>query len=519
MLSYKKLFLALFIIGVLVRLFVAITLPDSVLSDSLYHLAIAEHIAETGFLPFEGIELLRVSTVPPPMFHIFVASVAIISGLAVSQIALPLTLLVSAIQLAAILILLKKLFPKNWVYGGVFFTVMPLLTKYAGVSYVETFSSILVVASVYFFVSFHKTKQKKFLLFSALPLSAMAISKLNATILLPVFILFFALGAREKKLRSWIPLFIVVTLLFSGSWFVFEFFRTGELFSSNAGDVQQLVDYPQWVAGSNPVFGAVGFVYEFNKGFWAFPPDNVFSNAQVKQMLPLIEAIGPAGLAALLSLITIPLTFFLAFAILRSAKNKEPYSLMLLLLYAFAFIIVIARSKQYVSARMILPVMPLLSISFVQGIKTISANWRKAVLALVVVVAAYSFLNMVFFAGYYQLSFQKSAGLYDSISSLPEGSKIVLSGNHFRAVRWIAKRESIGPEEIFRIPKGEEPGPFVRGLSAQEIYLGITQSKVSHLALTCVDDPWDRAVIGEMEQQGLLEQVFIQDCAVLYTVN
>jgi len=37
--------------------------------------------------------------------------------------------------------------------------------------------------------------------------------------------------------------------------------------------------------------------------------------------------------------------------------------------------------------------------------------------------------------------------------------------------------------------------------------------------LTCVDDPWNRETIVEMEGQGMLTKIFEQDCAVLFEVN
>ena len=521
MADYKRLFFAILVVGIAVRIFTALALPDAALSDSLYHLAIAKHLASTGFLPFKGIELMRVNTVPPPFFHFFVAS----SATAVMQpvgsaTAISITLLVSVLQLLMAFILLKKLFPNNWVYGLVFFTVLPLITKYSGVNYTETLASIFVLLSFYLFVLFKRTGSRKFIFLSVFSLAAMSMAKLNATILLPAFILLISWEAKNKKM-PWrqILAFALSALLLSGLWFGLEFLREGQLFASNAGDVEKLVDYPFWAAGQITLPNFFSFCLQFNKSLWAFPPDSFFSNSFILESLPFASLLSPEMVFLLLTALTLPITIFLIFASLNAVRKRKPFAVLLLFIYLLSFVVVVARGRNYVFARMILPAMPLLSITFLHGFEDVKGAMKKAFFALLLVLAVYSFVNLLFFSFYYYSSFQKSQGLYSAIAGLSPESKTIISGNHFRAVRWFSERKCIGPEEAFKIPRDIKAKLALSKTSAQEIYKKLVELNITHLAVTCIDDPWDKETITEMIQQGMLEEVFSEECSALYKVK
>jgi len=513
MTSFRRLFFLILVVGIAVRFFVAAALPDSALSDTLYHLSIAKHAVETGFFPFNGLELFEVSSVPPALYHSFVASVLLLTGKLTAASATALTLVVSAIQLLVAFILLKKLFPKNWVYGMAFFTFMPLVTKYAGVNYIETFASIFVLFSFYLYILFRQTGQRKFLLLGIFSLAAMSMAKLSATVVLPAFLFFFAWEMRKKAFPvKGIALFAVIALALSGMWFAAEYSRTGKLLSSNTGDLELLVDYP--ARGLASVSGIGMFFVDFNASFWGFPPDTVLFG-----VLPMLSFLDYEVWRLIFLLFTFPLLLFSAWFIAKSAMQRKQYSWLLVSVLALAFIVVLSRSINYVHARMFLPVMPLLAIPFAEGFGAIVGKWRKIVALLAVIAAVYAFANVSFFAFYYNSSFQKSAPLYAEIALLPEDSLVIIPGNYVRAVRWFAERNALGPEQAFRIPKVVESFSIVQALSKQEIYSRLKELNVTHLVAVCSDNSWNMATIAAMEQDGMLHTFFEHGCSKLFEVK
>ena len=146
MLNYRKLFLAIFFLGIIVRLFTAVMLPDFMMTDTVYHLSISKNIVETGTLPLQS-EELGITNLPPALFHVFIASNSILTGIAINPASTTIfAVLISLLQLLVTVILLRELFPKSWEYGAAFFTMLPLLTKFAGINYPETLASLFVVS-------------------------------------------------------------------------------------------------------------------------------------------------------------------------------------------------------------------------------------------------------------------------------------------------------------------------------------------------------------------------------------
>ena len=69
-----KIFLAIFIIGVIARIFTLAVLPESALVDSLYHISVAEKIAAEQAVPL--VDRVIIS----PLYYVFSASLHIISN-------------------------------------------------------------------------------------------------------------------------------------------------------------------------------------------------------------------------------------------------------------------------------------------------------------------------------------------------------------------------------------------------------------------------------------------------------
>ncbi|MAG21788.1 MAG: hypothetical protein CL943_00585 [Candidatus Diapherotrites archaeon] len=519
--DYRKLFLLIFIVGVAVRLFTAVALPDSALSDTLYHLTIAKGAVETGFFQTGAAGIFEISALPPPLFHTFVAVGSILLGQPIQFVhAVHFTLLVSLVQLLLAFVLLRKLFPEHWVYGMVFFTILPLITKFGGVNYVETLVTIFVMFAFWLYVKFRETGQNKFMWVSIFPLAAMSVTKLNAALLLPIFVLLFAFTAKKKNLQTKpIAIFVILALVLSGGWFVLDFLNTGELFSSNPGVIEHVASYPAWGLSSASSLSPLVFWIDLNANFWAFPPEPAFQSGFAQNIFPFINALPYETYFLLFSLLTIPLSLFLVVSLLKQAKNKEPYAIALLFLFSIAMIAVLLRSRFFPKARMLFPVVPLLAITFAQGLRNLTGNKKKILVALTVLIAVYSFLNIALLSVYYGNSFQQSTALYDAIGETPVDSMIIVAGNHVRAVRYFSERNALGPEEAFVISKQDDPIPIVMALSQEEIYSRLKELEITHFAVTCVDNPWDIDAVREMHNKGALEELFREECAALYKVN
>ena len=511
--DYRKLFFLVFVVGIAVRLFVALTLPDLVMTDTVYHLSIARQVIEMAGLS-------SIDNLPPALFHVYLASAAIITGIGITvETVKSFVLLALMVQLLTAFILLRKLFPRKWSYGMALFAILPLVTKFSAVSYIETIASVFVMVSFYFFVRFRETGYQKFLVLGIFTLAAMSVSKLNATILLPCFLAFFLLEARKKSVsKKAIAAFLIVAVLLSSTWFVADFLRTGQFFSSNQSDVANLLGYPARAASSNPL-AVIGFFNEFNKGFWEFPSEQALSRSSVIVAIPIFQMFSAQAWHIIFSVLTIPMLLFLIFSIFWAVKKKQRYSGLLLSLFIFAFLVILGRGSKFVYARLFLPVMPLLSISFVQGFSLVSANWKKVIAALFIVLAAYSFLNVSFTALYYNNSFNKSLGLYERIAELPKESKVIISGNQSRILTWFSDVETLGPEGAFNMPRGTDANEIVPFFLKHDIYSKLKELSITHFALTCVDDPWNRETVAEMEGQGMITKIFEDDCSALFEVN
>ena len=533
--DYRKLFFLVFIVGIAVRLFVALALPDFAMTDTVYYLSLARTVTQTGVLPVENLWLA--------FFNTFLATVSILSGLELSPATTPVfAFFVSIVQLLMAFVLLRKISPRRWVYGMALFTVLPLITKFAGINYIETIASIFVMFSLYLYIQFRENPKAKFLILALFSLVAMSLSKLNGAILLPAFLISFAVASKRTKFsKKTIAVFAVLAILLSSSWVIADFAKTGQLFPSNPNDAGRLPSYPGIVANSvlNPG-NFVNFWARFNLAFWNIPPADAISKAIGMIPLPFLTLIPVELLLSIFFWLGFAMLLFLAGSIFYLAKERWHYARIVLLILIFGFLVVMLRIHRGLAyARLFLPVMPLLAISFTHGFNALSGKWesvKKVVAVLLVILAVYSFLSVSFFALYYNNSFNKNLPLYEEIGTLPDGGKIILSGNQARILNWYSEIESMGPEGAFGLYYEGEAGrkfleengraiseadvtAIVMAMPSEELYAKFKELSITHFALTCVDDPWNRETVAGMEQEGLLTKIFEHECTALFEVN
>ncbi|MDP6670959.1 MAG: hypothetical protein QGI60_04030, partial [archaeon] len=525
-----------FIVGIFVRLFVALALPDFAMTDTVYYLSLARVVTQTGVLSLENLWLA--------FFNTFLATASILSGLEISPATTNVfAFFVSIVQLLMAFVLLRKISPTRWVYGMAIFTVLPLLTKFAGINYIETIASIFVMFSLYLYIQFRETAKTKFLILALFSLVAMSLSKLNGAILLPAFLIGFVVASKRTKFnKKTIAVFAIATILLSSSWVFLDFTRTGQMFPSNSTDTGRLPSYPGIVANSvlNPG-NFVNFWTRFNLAFWNIPPADAISKAIGMIPLPFLTSIPVELLLSIFFWLGFAMLLFLAGSIFYLAKERWHYARIVLLILLFGFLVVMLRIHRGLAyARLFLPVMPLLAISFTHGFNALSGKWenvKKVVAALVVILAVYSFLSVSFFALYYNNSFNKNLTLYEEIGTLPIGGKILLSGNQARILNWYSEIESLGPEGAFgihhegevwkkfyeengRIPTGDDIEKITKTIPKEKLYAKMKELSVTHFALTCnLDDPWNRETVGMMEQEGKLSKIFEHECTALFEVN
>ena len=116
--------------AIIARLFVLFTLPDTALTDSLYHLSITKYIVQNYAIPFQGIPKAGVVDIPVPLFHILTAGFFILFQLPVNlEVAKIFPFIFSFLQLFLAYLLLKRMFPKNWIFGFAFVAIQPIQSR------------------------------------------------------------------------------------------------------------------------------------------------------------------------------------------------------------------------------------------------------------------------------------------------------------------------------------------------------------------------------------------------------
>ncbi|MFA4855180.1 MAG: hypothetical protein WC634_01160 [archaeon] len=501
-----KIFAAIIVLALFARIFVLFALPDTALTDSMYHLSITKYIVENHALPFYGIPEAGVVGMPVPLFHILTAGFFVLFQLPVTlAFAKVFPAIFSFLQLLLSFLILRKLFPKNWVFGFAFVAISPLLVIFGAVNYLETLASVTVLLCFFVYWCYVETGRKIFLVAMPLALMLLAISKENATVLVPVFFVFFLYEIIRKMPSkglgriAWTAGFAIASVLLCSAWFAVNFAATGSLgsaFAAGAGSMAAVLQVP---VGFESIFF---YPLNFNSGFWFFLPQG-FESAPfgISQELAF----------AAFTLVSFPVLMLVFFGLAKGLlAGKEPRFKAFLLLglcLAVSLGVLFLRGQRFVHGRMLLPVLPLLGIAFSCAFAEIkSANWKRFLAAVFMLFALYSAAFSSLYAMHFNEDYNSHAPLYQFVKELPEGSIVAIHANKVRQIESISGKETV-------------PYPKFAGLEPNQLYSKLVELNVTHLAETCYKNPWDKVILDELESQGLIAIVFSDSCSTLYDVK
>lgn len=510
-----KIFAVVIVLALLARIFMLFAMADAPLTDSLHHLTIAKYIAENKEIPFSGIESAGINDMPVPFYHIIVALPFIILSMPFSfELARIFPFIFSFLQIVLSYLLLKRIFPKNWVFGLAFVAVQPFLMIYGSLNYLETMASVFALLCFYIYWRFLETGKDKFIYLMPFALAGLALSKESATFLVPAFFLAFLYGLWKRKpgdlnkgllskqfksSREWLSktaYFAIASIVLASSWFIITFFATGKLSSGVNSGLRGL----SRAAGTTVLSldGLFLLPLNFNSAFWFFMSQD-FGN--------IIPGISADFVLAGLSIATFPILVLLGYGLVKGVKKREKYSTLLLFIIILALVLLWSRGNKFLHVRLIVPMLPLLGIAFSSAFKELKQpNWRKLLTFLFVLTALYSIAFSSVYAFHFGSTYSDHLPLYNFVKELPEGSAIAIQSNKARQISLISGKRDL-------------PFEYFKGMDREGLKAGLDEYNATHLALTCYKDPWDKGIIGELEEEGFLLEIFKDSCSTLYKIN
>ncbi len=494
----QKFFAAIIAIALIARLFALITMPDTALSDALFHLRITQYVIENHALP------LSESGLHVPLYYILTA-------LPFMVLPVPFTLetvrvfpfIFSALQLFVAFILLRRIFPKNYLPGLAFVAVHPLLVIFGAVNYLETLASVFVMLCFYLFLRFAHSRKKIFLFSMPFAIAAAALSKLSATILVPAFFFYFLYElikgnpeseAKEKKLQNTLYL-VVLTALLVMPWFFFTYF-TGTGFFVHPRDFEIIASDPltSRITPESVLMLPAGF----NESFWFF-----LRRSAESVSLPI-----PTEAAFLLfSAVTGPVLILLFYGLAKGLMKKEKHSILLLFCIALTAVVLAARSRKFIHSRLMLPAIPLFGIAFSSAFQYLQdLNWRRILMLLFFLTALYSLAFSAFYTMHFRQDHDRHVPLYQVIQGLPDGSLVSIHPNKMRQVEFITGKSVYPFKQRFLL------------MDSQQLYSELKGLSITHIAVTCYKSTWGQEVINQMLAAGQLTEAYSDSCSTLYEV-
>ncbi|MBN2067037.1 MAG: hypothetical protein JW744_01060 [Candidatus Diapherotrites archaeon] len=496
----QKLFAAILAIGLAARLFCLFVLPDAALSDSLYHLGITRQLVEAGTLPLDD-----------PALHVPLYYIA--TALPFMALPVPFTLAsaklfplaFSGLQLFLAFVLLRRIFPKNYLPGLAFVAVHPLLVIFGAVNYVETFASIFVLLCFYIYWRFAQTGERIFLYAMPFAIAAAALSKLSATILVPAFFLAFlyellkgkhASGQGKQERVKGIALFVALTALLIIPWFAFSF-ANGTGFFASQQDLEIAASSPA-VAGLSPE-SLLMLPAGFNESFWFFLSRSIGSVS-----LPF----SPSAAFLLFSVVTGPVLILVFYGLTKGLASRERHSIVLLLCFALMAVLLAARGTKFIHSRLMVPAIPLFGIAVSNAFVHLrNVNWRRLLLFLFLLTALYSLAFSCFYSMHFAQDNSRHLPLYEFIKGLPQNSVVAVHPNKARQVEFIAGRAAFPYKAAFS------------EMDSSQLYAELNALGITHVAATCYKNPWGMQAIDEMLTLELLGQVYADECSTVYMVK
>jgi len=499
----KKVFLAIIVFAILVRIFVLFTMPDAPMTDTIYHFAITKYIVQNHAIPFNEIPETGPNGLPVPLYHILMAAPFILLSLDFNIATVRIfPFIFSFLQLLLAFLLLKKFFPKNWIFGFAFVAMQPFLVIFGGLNYIETFASVTVLLCFFVYWRFVQTGRKTFVVLMPFTLALMALSKESATILVPAFFLAFVFEMWKKNSfkisKNWLAkasAFTAVSVFLCSFWFLANFLIIGKHSHGFAGSIQQIITPAQIPLSLESIFL---FPLNFNSAFWFFL-------AQGFESMPF--GISPETAFIAFSLVTLPVLAILFYGLAKGVAKKEKQSFLLLLCFASSLSLLVSRARIGIYARLLVPMLPLFGIAFCTAFRELkNSNWQKIATFFFLLTAVYSLAFSSLYAMHFANDYNSHRPLYEFAKALPSDSKIAIHANKQRQVGFISEKETASHFDF-------------QGMGAQQLASALNAENVSHVAITCYKNPWDMEAIGQLVDTGILSPVFEDKCSTLYKVS
>ena len=382
---YAKLSVTLIIVVAIIRFTFALSYTIS--GDACWHLSTSRFIATQNKIPlFEGLGRLEPFWAPPA-FHFFAAFLYKISNLISSEIADASMKLVSPIfgtlTVVIVYLITRKLFDaRTAFYSMLFLNFVPLFLDYSVLSYVDSTAAFFSILSVYFMLN------NKYIL-SSISFGLALLSKYNALFMLPMLI--YLAYKNNKGKYTKLSIIIILPLFIASSWLLRNYVVLGN---------------PFWPF-LNGIFHGVELGTSFNKINF----NNIFSvTAYLTTYLELFGV--PNGNILLLIFYDIPyikyllviwvistIAFIFPFikGLFLRIEGKQRYFLtsvhIVFLSYLFMLFIYLINTGWF-GARLLLPVVPFISMIWAKGINSIKIN-KVYVIAALVISAGFIFTEVV----------------------------------------------------------------------------------------------------------------------------
>jgi len=224
----KKIFFAIILLGIIVRIFYFVIIPEGSYNDALFHIDVSQQVIQNQSF---DISPLNVPFVPPPFYYSLFASFSILNFFEIGFLAIKIfPLIIEVFYLLFAFIVFKKLFKEKYYVPLAFFTIFPWGIRFSGINYVENISLLFVFSTIYFLLTLIEKKEIQF--FSLIPLilsiSALSLSKLNGTLLVPIFFLSSIYALNKNKVKNvTLILFSISTILLASFWYILNFLKLG----------------------------------------------------------------------------------------------------------------------------------------------------------------------------------------------------------------------------------------------------------------------------------------------------
>src|SRR3989338_2179365 len=289
-----KIFLAIFIIGLIARIFTLAVLPESALVDALYNVSVAKDAALQQAVPLVG------NVIISPLYYVFSASLHLLSGFPFEMpFVCIIPIFITIVFFACAFLFFRKLFPKNYIVPLAFSSMFPWLVRYGAVNNIDVLSAAVLCFILYLFLEIKEQEKPamKYAVLSAIAISGFILLKLNTIALWPViFFAFVWLFALNKKNKANAMAFAVIVLALSFAWFaiaslqgygISEKFYTGEV----AGYVAEM-----------GIAGIANSVFVSHLSFYDFPPEESFG------YVPLLRGVPVAAVQGIFTVLVLPIT-------------------------------------------------------------------------------------------------------------------------------------------------------------------------------------------------------------------